>query len=67
MSKATQAIMHEAAPTGAVTVFFKETKSTLRFNAGGSNEGWWWRGYPIKLTRAVEITDEYTVRAVVKS
>lgn len=67
MASQTQRIMHEAAPTGAVTVFFHDESLTLRFCASGSNEGWWWEGDKISLTRAQEVVAERTIRAIVKS
>lgn len=66
--KLTQLVMHEAAPSGAVTVYFRETGLTsLRFNLGGPNEGWWWEGGKISRDRAERLLEEYTIRAVTKS
>ena len=61
-----EAVKHEAAPTGAVVVYFHETSLTLRYNAGGLNNGWWWEGGRITEAGAEDVLSRHTVRAVVK-
>ena len=61
-----QEVRRKASPTGSVVVFFHGTSSTLRYNAGGANDGWWWEGRRIWSTEA-ELLLTGRVRAIVKS
>lgn len=62
-----QGVRRQAAPTGSVTVWFHDTSSTLRYNAGGANDGWWWEGHKISETVANELLTTTRIRAIVKS
>lgn len=66
MKRTLAMIKHEAAPTGAVIVYFKDTNDTLRYNAGGANEGWWWQGRKINEDEAAGVLSRLKVRAVIK-
>lgn len=61
-----ETIKRKAAPTGAVVVSFRRIAMTLRYNAGGANDGWWWDGRKIPQDEARGILAQRVVEDLQK-